>query len=569
MSYSIFRVQGVKTKGALRGLGKHHEDRISSTNNDIDPERKEANIELIGLDGKTYTEKFNDIVRPMKEEHEEHQKKQPPNRKKSFDQRIDQSNNDIAAEFLFTSDKEFFAGMTTEDIQKWGKESLDFVTEEIGLDKEKVIQAKIHMDEETPHLHVVAVPLVKAYDGRKKKDAWQISRKKFMPKREDMQRLQDKYHEKMNQAGYHLERGERKTGRKHLDVQQYKVQTNQKLEQEKEQLLQEIETIKEEKMNDHNGYLMTKNALKDIQIKKEETEKQKHQVQTEVDQLQQQKETIQKEVISAGENKKSLHASFQNEKKDLEEELNELEQRKEQSRSERLQEQEKKRELQRQVKEEEKRLEDVRELAAAKDPIEDMEFKQTITGGFMKVPGDLFQMLKERAKAFVGERQARIEAEKEKNQALKDREQMKKERDQIVNQMEQRVQQATKKSEEKAHAYMMESIQSKNVAETAKKEADAFMKKMVRDNYNEIKELRTKEDALEEVLDGVKTWSKKHFGVYITNYIAQKKEAVYRKKELSIYHHPIKEKEENDYSISLSKQSEKRISRSRDNGMEM
>lgn len=235
MSYSIFRVQGIKTLSDLRGLGKHNSERVSETNLDIDKERSGDNIELIECD--SYLKKFSNITAEMKDEHNERMKTVRKDRVKSFESAINSAHNDVACEFLFSSDEEFFKGMSRDQIETWAKDSLEFVTKDIGITKDKIIHASVHMDEKTPHLHVVAVPLVKAYDGRRKQEVLQINRKQFIKTREDLSKLQDTYHQRMNEKGYKLERGDTKNAR-HERVLEFKERTNyheQELQKVKEQ----------------------------------------------------------------------------------------------------------------------------------------------------------------------------------------------------------------------------------------------------------------------------------------------------------------------------------------------
>lgn len=223
VSYSIFRVQGIKTTGDLRGIGKHNADRVSYTNHDIDRAKSCENIELVKCED-TYLKRFNEITSEMKIDHEKRMKSMRSDRRKSFDQAINSAKNDVACEFLFTSDEEFFQNKSKDEIEAWAKQSLEFLEKDIGITKDKIIHASVHMDERTPHLHVVAVPIVKAYEGRRKADTWQISRKKFIPKKDDLTRLQDIYNERMNAAGYNLERGTKKE-LKHAAVHDFKEQT--------------------------------------------------------------------------------------------------------------------------------------------------------------------------------------------------------------------------------------------------------------------------------------------------------------------------------------------------------
>lgn len=223
MSYSIFRVQGIKTTGDLRGIGKHNADRISYTNHDIDRAKSGENIELVKCED-TYLKRFNEITSEMKIDHEKRMKNMRSDRRKSFDQAINSAKNDVACEFLFTSDEEFFQNKSKEEIEDWAKHSFEFLEKDIGITKDKIIHAAVHMDERTPHLHIVAVPLIKAYDGRRKADTWQISRKKFIKTKEDLANLQDRYHQRMNEHGHKLERGTTKDI-KHATVQGFKEQT--------------------------------------------------------------------------------------------------------------------------------------------------------------------------------------------------------------------------------------------------------------------------------------------------------------------------------------------------------
>lgn len=257
MSNAIFRVQGIKTTSDLRGIGKHNVDRISLTNDDIDSSRSVENIQLIEPpDSKSYLKKFFEIVEPMKLEHEEKMSTERKDRVKSFETKINSAKSDVACEFLFTSDEDFFKGKSKEEIRTWANESLDFVKKEIGIEEENILHAVVHMDEKTPHLHVVAVPLVQKYDGRAKKEIWQLNRKHFIETKLDMSKLQDKYHERMQSKGYELERGQVGSKAKHLSTEDYKAKKlkenvrelegkYEKLQSELEGLEKTVEVVKE------------------------------------------------------------------------------------------------------------------------------------------------------------------------------------------------------------------------------------------------------------------------------------------------------------------------------------
>lgn len=231
MSYSVFRVQGVKNTGALVGLGKHNKDRISHTNLDIDKSKSCENIELIRCEG-TYNQKFNEITKELRKNHDERMKSMRADRVKTFERSINDSKTDVACEMLFTSDESFFKDMSREDITKWAKESLEFVIKAIGIPKKHIIHATVHMDEKTPHLHVVAVPIAKVYDGRVKQEVLKISRAKFIGGKMHLSKLQDAYNERMNDNGFKLERGVVGANKTHKKTVTYKKEQLAKLEKQ-------------------------------------------------------------------------------------------------------------------------------------------------------------------------------------------------------------------------------------------------------------------------------------------------------------------------------------------------
>lgn len=229
----------------MRGIGKHNADRVSDTNLDIDKDKSSENIELVKCD--SYLKRFSEITLDMRLEHNERMKTTRSDRRKTFEQAIDGAKNDVACEFLFTSDEEFFKGKSKAEIQAWAQDSLEFVTDEIGLSHDKIIHASVHMDEKTPHLHIVAVPLTEIYDGRRKEDILTISRHQFIKTKDDLSSLQDKYNERMNERGYVLERGTPKEIR-HQKVQAFKEQTHYH-EQAAVQAKQSVKELEGKKTN--------------------------------------------------------------------------------------------------------------------------------------------------------------------------------------------------------------------------------------------------------------------------------------------------------------------------------
>lgn len=257
MSYAIFRVEPINKLKDLGQIGAHNTrtKEAYKSNPDIDKSKSVNNIHLIPPLQKDYYNSYMSIVKDYKKQHDEKQKTERENRKKSFNQMLDDSNSVIADELLFTSDKEFFKDMTKEEIVKWANCCMDFVYEDIGYEKWQVLNATIHLDEKTPHLHCVVVPLIKKYDKRSDKEKWTISKKHYMKDKNYLSTLQDKYHERMVNNGYDLDRGIKNSDNEHIDIKQYKKITrklnieltakNDKLNKSMLELEQKMESNKE------------------------------------------------------------------------------------------------------------------------------------------------------------------------------------------------------------------------------------------------------------------------------------------------------------------------------------
>jgi len=92
---------------------------------------------------------------------------------------------------------------------------IDFIKNRYG--EKNMVSATIHFDEKTPHMHINFVPVTK--DGR-------LSAKDlFSPK--DLRTLQDDFNKYINDKGYNLERGKADSKRKHISVEEFKLEKKQ------------------------------------------------------------------------------------------------------------------------------------------------------------------------------------------------------------------------------------------------------------------------------------------------------------------------------------------------------
>ena len=215
----------------LAQIGSHNkrEKKAYNSNPDIDKNLSKNNIELVPLTDK-YVKVFYNLTKEYKKEHDERMKTEREDRKKTFKQMLDKSRNVVADELLFTATSEFFDNMTIDDIKEWANTCMEFVYEDLGYKKEQVLHSVIHLDEKTPHIHCVVVPLVRKFDNRIKTERYTISKKQYIKDNIHLSELQDKYHKRLIDKGYDLERGIKGSDRKHIKIKEYKI-INKKLEQ--------------------------------------------------------------------------------------------------------------------------------------------------------------------------------------------------------------------------------------------------------------------------------------------------------------------------------------------------
>lgn len=223
MSYAIFRSESINTLKDLGEIGAHNKrDKKSyKSNPDIDMSKSKNNIEIVPL-SERYSKGYYELVKDYKREYEEKQLTTREDRKKSFDKMLDDSNSVVADELLFTSDNEFFKNMNRKDIKKWAETCMEFVYEDLGYTKEQVLHATVHMDEKTPHLHCVVVPLIKKFDKRTNTEKYTISKKHYMKSGAYISELQDKYWQRMNDNGFKLERGIKNSDNEHISIKELK-----------------------------------------------------------------------------------------------------------------------------------------------------------------------------------------------------------------------------------------------------------------------------------------------------------------------------------------------------------
>lgn len=111
--------------------------------------------------------------------------------------------------FVLSGSHKEMSAFSYDQVELWAYDSYKFFEKRHGA--ENIVRAEVHMDEKTPHMHLVVVPLTD--DGK-------LSATHFFGTRDKLKQLQTDY---ANQVGksYGLERGVEGNNRKHLTTKDY------------------------------------------------------------------------------------------------------------------------------------------------------------------------------------------------------------------------------------------------------------------------------------------------------------------------------------------------------------
>lgn len=265
LNYAIFRSQPIMTINDLAGIGSHNkrEKQSYKSNPDIKKELSCNNIELVPLTEK-YVRGFYNKTSEYKKEFEERMKTERDDRKRTFREMLDKSKNVVADELIFTATNSFFKNMAKEDIKSWADTCMDFVYNDLGYTKDQILHATVHLDEKTPHIHCVVIPLVKKLDKRGNTERYTISKKQYIKDKKHLSELQDKYHKRLTDKGYDLERGIKNSDNENINLKEFKKITkklNNELNVKNERLNKSLELFNE-KMKTSREVLLNKEYIK-------------------------------------------------------------------------------------------------------------------------------------------------------------------------------------------------------------------------------------------------------------------------------------------------------------------
>ena len=265
LNYAIFRSEPIFTLQDLAQIGSHNkrEKQAYKSNPDIKLNMSQYNVELVPLAEK-YVKGFYNITKEYRKEHEERMKTEREDRKRKFNTMLDNSRNVVADELLFTATNRFFKNMSNEDLMKWANTSMEFVYKDLGYTKEQVLHATLHVDEKTPHIHCVVIPLVKKLDNRTKTERYTISKKQYIKDNIHLSGLQDKYHQRLTEKGFDLERGIKGSDNVNINIKELKKITrklNIDLNNKTQRLSASVKDL-QDKMQSNKNVLFDKEYVK-------------------------------------------------------------------------------------------------------------------------------------------------------------------------------------------------------------------------------------------------------------------------------------------------------------------
>ena len=188
MSYAIIRNAKYKREN-LKGIFRHNERRNKNySNKNIDKELFDLIKEKYNLKGQV------------------------------------KSVSNIVCEYLITSDKGFFEKVGEQEGRRYFETAYKFVCEYKNLGEQYILSAKVHMDEESPHMHLVFIPVVHTTD-KKGNAIDKIACSEFWKAKDSYRQLQNAFHSYITANGFDLERGN-PSERVHLSIEDYKKITN-------------------------------------------------------------------------------------------------------------------------------------------------------------------------------------------------------------------------------------------------------------------------------------------------------------------------------------------------------
>lgn len=214
VGYAVVHMMKIKS-GAVGGIQSHNNrEHEPKTNPDVDMSRSEDNYDLIPCDNykRSIKEKLSNLVESS---------------------RAIRKDAVVVCNFIVTSDNETMEALGADRQREFFEDSVKWFSDRYGADR--VLNATVHMDETTPHLHIGVMPITQ--DGR-------LSAKAIFTKTE-MKAIQTEFARDVGEK-YGLERGVEGSERTHLSEARFKEQKALEMANEHGAIAQELQIIAED-----------------------------------------------------------------------------------------------------------------------------------------------------------------------------------------------------------------------------------------------------------------------------------------------------------------------------------
>lgn len=214
VGYAVVHMMKIKS-GAVGGIQSHNNrEHEPKTNPDVDMSRSEDNYDLIPCDNykRSIKEKLSNLVESS---------------------RAIRKDAVVVCNFIVTSDNETMDALGADRQREFFEDSVKWFSDRYGADR--VLNATVHMDETTPHLHIGVMPITQ--DGR-------LSAKAIFTKTE-MKAIQTEFARDVGEK-YGLERGVEGSERTHLSEARFKEQKALEMANKHGAIAQELHVLAED-----------------------------------------------------------------------------------------------------------------------------------------------------------------------------------------------------------------------------------------------------------------------------------------------------------------------------------
>ena len=208
MSYAIIRNEKY-TKDQMIKLAPHNE-RVKSeySNKNIDKSKSYMNYHLKKPIHTNYYKEFKRLIEQNNLKGQLHK------------------NSIYACEMIVTSDKSFFSSIGEKETKRYFDTAYKFICNFKNLGDENILSAVVHMDEETPHMHITYIPVIDSKD-KEGNPIRKIGGNLFWNKDQNSySKLQDSFYEYVRLNGFKLDRGKNINNVEHFKMDDLKGLTN-------------------------------------------------------------------------------------------------------------------------------------------------------------------------------------------------------------------------------------------------------------------------------------------------------------------------------------------------------